>query len=160
MFFKDWTKYNSFELVMITLGCSIYAFSLDLVSIPSGLADGGLSGITLIIRHFFHINLGISTLFLNIPLILIGLRYLGKRMMAYTIYGTICLSLFLIIWSQQALIQPLPLRNDYYCHHWLQGYYQGWELVWFFVITELLVVVILLLGLAREVLDFLREKEF
>ena len=61
MFFKDWTKYNSFELIMITLGCSIYAFSLDLVSIPSGLADGGLSGITLIIRHFFHINLGIST---------------------------------------------------------------------------------------------------
>lgn len=112
MFFKDWTKYNGFELVMITLGCSIYAFSLDLVSIPSGLADGGLSGITLIIRHFFHINLGISTLFLNIPLILIGLCYLGKRMMAYTIYGTICLSLFLIIWSQQALIQPLPLRND------------------------------------------------
>ncbi|MGA3473114.1 YitT family protein, partial [Lactiplantibacillus plantarum] len=52
MFFKDWTKYNGFELVMITLGCSIYAFSLDLVSIPSGLADGGLSGITLIIRHF------------------------------------------------------------------------------------------------------------
>lgn len=112
MFFKDWTKYNSFELVMITLGCSIYAFSLDLISIPNGLADGGLSGITLIIRHFFHINLGISTLFLNIPLILIGLRYLGKRMMAYTIYGTICLSLFLIIWSQQPLIQPLPLRND------------------------------------------------
>ena len=111
MFFKDWTKYNSFELVMITFGCSIYAFSLDLISIPNGLADGGLSGITLIIRHFFHINLGISTLFLNIPLILIGLRYLGKRMMAYTIYGAICLS-FLIIWSKQALIQPLPLRND------------------------------------------------
>lgn len=107
-----WTKYNSLELLMITLGCAIYAFSLDMISIPNGLADGGLSGITLIIRYFFHINPGISTLILNIPLILIGFRYLGKRVMFYTLYGTVCLSLFLILWSHQTIIAPLPLRHD------------------------------------------------
>ncbi|MBL3531672.1 YitT family protein [Companilactobacillus zhachilii] len=107
-----WTKYNSLELLMITIGCAIYAFSLDMISIPNGLADGGLSGITLIIRYFFHINPGISTLILNIPLILIGFRYLGKRVMFYTLYGTVCLSLFLILWAHQSIIHPLPLKHD------------------------------------------------
>jgi uncharacterized membrane-anchored protein YitT (DUF2179 family) len=37
---------------MIALGSAIYAFSVDMVSIPNKLADGGLSGFTLIIRHF------------------------------------------------------------------------------------------------------------
>ena len=112
MNFKWWTKYNSLELLMITLGCAIYAFSLDMISIPNGLADGGLSGITLIIRYFLHINLGVSTLVLNIPLILIGFRFLGKRVMFYTLYGTLCLSLFLILWSHQTIIKPLPLKHD------------------------------------------------
>lgn len=109
---SPWTKYNSLEISMITLGCAIYAFSLDLVSIPNGLADGGLSGITLIIHYFFKINLGVSTFVLNIPLIIIGFHYLSRRVMAYTLYGTVCLSFFLILWSHQSVIHPLPLRND------------------------------------------------
>ncbi|WP_246005613.1 YitT family protein [Companilactobacillus insicii] len=90
----------------------MYAFSLDMISIPNGLADGGLSGITLIIRYFLNINLGVSTLVLNIPLILIGFRFLGKRVMFYTLYGTVCLSLFLMFWSHQTIIKPLPLHHD------------------------------------------------
>ncbi len=30
------------QLFFITLGCSIYAFSLDAISIPNKLADGGI----------------------------------------------------------------------------------------------------------------------
>lgn len=112
MSLKWWSKRNSLELLMITLGCAIYAFSLDMISIPNGLADGGLSGITLIIRYFLHINPGISTLILNIPLIIIGFRYLGKRVMFYTLYGTVCLSLFLLFWAHQKVIGPLPFRHD------------------------------------------------
>lgn len=60
------------QLFFITLGCSIYAFSLDAISIPNKLADGGISGIALLLRYWFHINPGLSTLLLNIPLINIG----------------------------------------------------------------------------------------
>lgn len=109
---KWWTRSNTIELLMITIGCAIYAFSLDMISVPNGLADGGLSGVTLIIRYFFNINLGVSTLVLNIPLILIGFRYLGKRIMFYTLYGAVCLSLFLMFWSHQSIIGPLPFKHD------------------------------------------------
>ena len=47
-----WTTSDTIDILMIALGSAIYAFSVDMVSIPNKLADGGLSGFTLIIRHF------------------------------------------------------------------------------------------------------------
>ncbi|MCT7893955.1 MAG: YitT family protein, partial [Lactobacillus iners] len=60
------------DLLFIALGASIYAFSLDAINIKNQLADGGISGVTLLLRYWFKINPGISTLVLNIPLIIIG----------------------------------------------------------------------------------------
>ena len=107
-----WTGRNTLDMVMITLGSAIYAFSLDMISIPNHLADGGLSGFTLIIRHFTGINPGISTFVLNIPLLIIGFKFLGKLAMLYTIWGTFCLSFFLSAWSYQTIIEQLPLHHD------------------------------------------------
>ncbi len=72
-------KHTLIEICMIALGCAIYGISLDMISVPNKLADGGISGISLILRHFWGINMGLSTLMLNIPLILIGYRFMGKR---------------------------------------------------------------------------------
>ena len=65
-------KRTCFKLIMIAIGCAIYALSLDMISVPNRLADGGISGIALLLRHFFNINMGFSTLLLNIPLIILG----------------------------------------------------------------------------------------
>lgn len=48
-----WTTSDTINILMIALGSAIYAFSVDMVSIPNKLADGGLSGFILIIRHFW-----------------------------------------------------------------------------------------------------------
>lgn len=40
------------DILMIALGCAISALSLDMISVPNKLADGGLSGISLLLRHF------------------------------------------------------------------------------------------------------------
>lgn len=116
------------ELTMIAIGCSIYALSIDMISIPNQLADGGLSGITLIIRYFWKINPGISTLILNIPLILLGWRYMGKRLLAYTIWGTLCLSFFLWIWRYLPIINQLNLEHDLFLSAALAGVLSGFGL--------------------------------
>lgn len=77
------------ELLMIMLGCAIYGLSLDMISVPNQLTDGGISGITLLLRHFWGINLGLSSLLLNIPLIFLGYRFMGKQLLTYTIWGTV-----------------------------------------------------------------------
>ena len=105
-------KHTLIEICMIALGCAIYGISLDMISVPNKLADGGISGISLILRHFWGINMGLSTLMLNIPLILIGYRFMGKRALAYTIWGTLCLSFFLWFWRSVPIIKQLDLEHD------------------------------------------------
>ncbi|WP_288556870.1 YitT family protein [uncultured Lactobacillus sp.] len=109
---KRINKATLIDLLMIALGCAIYGISLDMVSVPNKLADGGLSGISLILRHFWGINMGLSTLVLNIPLILLGYRFMGKRLLAYTIWGTVSLSFFLWFWRSIPIIKQLDLEHD------------------------------------------------
>ena len=109
---KRINKATFIDLLMIALGCAIYVISLDMISVPNKLADGGLSGISLILRHFWGINMGLSTLILNIPLILLGYRFMGKRLLAYTIWGTVSLSFFLWFWRSVPIIKQLDLEHD------------------------------------------------
>lgn len=121
-------KHTFFELFMIALGCAIYALSLDMISVPNQLADGGISGITLLLRHFWGINMGLSTLVLNIPLILLGYRYMGKRLLAYTIWGTVALSFFLWFWHLFPIITQLNLEHDLFLSAALAGTLSGFGL--------------------------------
>ncbi|WP_027825551.1 YitT family protein [Lactobacillus psittaci] len=113
------------ELIMIAIGCAIYGLSIDMISIPNQLTDGGLSGITLLIYHWWKINPGLSTLILNIPLILIGFRYLGRRLMIETIWGTICLSFFLSFWRLIPIINQFSLEHDLLLSAILAGLLSG-----------------------------------
>lgn len=94
------------DLFMIGIGCATMAFSLVVFNIANHLADGGISGITLIFRALFHIDPAYSTILINLPLLVVGWRFLGKQSLIYTIYGTIMLSLFLWIW------QRVPIAID------------------------------------------------
>ena len=116
------------ELLMITIGCAIYGLSLDMISVPNKLADGGLSGISLILHHFWGINMGLSTLVLNIPLILLGYRFMGKRLFAYTIWGTLCLSFFLWFWRLVPIISQFNLEHDLFLSAILAGSLSGFGL--------------------------------
>lgn len=124
-------KINSktiFELFMIALGCAIYGLSLDMISVPNKLADGGISGVALLLRHFFGINMGLSTLIMNIPLIILGYRFMGKRSLFYTIWGTACLSFFLSFWHLVPIISQLNLEHDLFLSAILAGIMSGFGL--------------------------------
>lgn len=122
---KILNKNTFFELFMIALGCAIYALSLDMISVPNKLADGGLSGIALLLRHFWGINMGLTTLVLNIPLIILGYRFMGKRLLAYTIWGTVALSFFLSFWRLVPIITQLNLEHDLFLSAALAGTLSG-----------------------------------
>ena len=112
------------QLLLIALGCSIYAFSLDMISIPNRLADGGISGIALLLRYWFKIDPGLSTLILNIPLLIIGYKFMGKKLLALTLWGTGCLSFFLWFWLHYSIIH-LNLNHDLFISAVLAGLFSG-----------------------------------
>lgn len=122
---KIFNRQTIIELIMIALGCAIYGLSLDMISVPNKLADGGISGISLLLRHVWGINMGLSTLVLNVPLILLGYRFMGKRALAYTIWGTLSLSFFLSFWRFVPIITQLNLEHDLFLSAALAGTLSG-----------------------------------
>ncbi|MGO2083586.1 YitT family protein [Vagococcus sp.] len=103
-------KQHVIDTLMIFIGTFIFAFGLVNFNIANNLAEGGLTGITLILYHLLGIEPSLSILVLNIPLILLGLKFLGKKALLYTFIGTISLSFNLWIWQTFAF--PVPLEND------------------------------------------------
>ena len=77
------------DVLFIVLGSCIYAFGLVTFNIANDLAEGGVTGITLILRALFHFNPAYTTLLINIPLLLIGGKILVKLSLYYTLIGTV-----------------------------------------------------------------------
>lgn len=92
-------KVRLIDILIFIIGTALYGWGLVNVNIPNHLAEGGVSGITLILKALFSINPAISTLVLNIPLLIIGLRLLGKRALLYSLIGILGLSFWLWFWQ-------------------------------------------------------------
>lgn len=75
------------------------------------MAEGGFTGITIILYHVFGISTAISNLFLNIPMLIIGYRQFSKKGFWLTIFGTCMLSVFLRLFETTGHIVP-ELPND------------------------------------------------
>lgn len=83
------------NIFFIILGAAIFSFGLVHFNIQHELAEGGFTGITLILLFAFKWDPAIMNLVLNIPMFIIGWKLLGKRVFIYTIIGTIAVSIFL-----------------------------------------------------------------
>lgn len=111
------------DLGMIALGTALYGWGLININIPNQLAEGGVSGITLILRALFGWNPAYTTLLLNVPLVFIGYRVLGRRSLIYTIWGISSLSFWLWLW--QVVPTPPALDHDMLIAGLLAGFVSG-----------------------------------
>lgn len=94
------------NIVMILIGALICASGVNYFTIPNQLAEGGVTGITLILKYLFDFSPAIMTMVINIPLFILGWRELGNMSMLYTILGTTAFSLFL--WLTEDIGMPVP----------------------------------------------------
>ena len=111
------------DILIIFLGTSIYSFGLVTFNIPNQLAEGGITGVTLIIYNLFHINPALSTLLLNIPLILIGLKIFGLQALVYTLVGTFSLSFNILFWQMMNI--TISVEHDLLIAALLAGIFGG-----------------------------------
>lgn len=120
---NDTRPISLIDLLMITIGCGIYALGFVKINIANRLAEGGVAGITLIIYHLFHIDPSLTTLLINIPLILIGWRFLGHRSLIYTVYGTVLLSFWIWVWQRTSF--TIDIQHDLFISGVLAGLIGG-----------------------------------
>ncbi|MHC8516569.1 YitT family protein [Sporosarcina sp. ITBMC105] len=88
------------NIFFIVLGAAIFSFGLVHFNIQHELAEGGFTGITLILLFAFKWDPAIMNLVLNIPMFLIGWKLLGRRAFIYTLIGTVAVSVFLKVFMK------------------------------------------------------------
>ncbi len=89
--FKQWIV----PLFMITVGAIVAAFALEEFLVPFTILDGGVVGISMIISQLSGIPLGVLTIALNIPFMIVGFKRLGIRFLIKAIYAMAVFSSFL-----------------------------------------------------------------
>ncbi len=83
------------DAALILAGTLIQAVSLRIFLIPANLASGGVSGLAQIIHYYTHWPIGLMVFLGNIPLFLLGWRYLGgSRFALRTAFAVVSFSFF------------------------------------------------------------------
>lgn len=87
--------------LLLTVGVLLLAVNLNLFLAPANIAPGGVSGTAIIINHLTGWPIGLTMLVLNIPLIGLGFRYLGRfRFLMGTLYAVLLYSFGVDILAQ------------------------------------------------------------
>ncbi len=82
------------EYVLTTLGLVITALGLVMFLIPNDIAAGGVSGLSMILKEFIPLPVGVWMYILNGILFLIAFLTIGFDFSAKTIYSTFVLNFF------------------------------------------------------------------
>ncbi|MDF2652085.1 MAG: rane protein [Paenibacillus sp.] len=92
----------------------IIAFGINYFNLANGLAEGGITGLALLLKYVLGWNPAWTNLLINIPLILIGWKMLGRICFIYTVVGMLSVSLFLWLFESFSMPMPDPLLASLY----------------------------------------------
>lgn len=111
------------NIFFIIIGAAIFSFGLVHFNIQNELAEGGFTGITLILLFAFNWDPAIMNLVLNIPMFIIGWKLLGKRVFIYTVIGTVAVSVFLKVFMIYQI--DIHLKDDLFLVALFAGVFIG-----------------------------------
>ena len=104
------------DYLIITLGLLCYTAGWCIFVIPNGIVGGGVSGIGAIVQYATNgaIPVSYTFFFVNLILLIIGVKTLGKAFGVKTVYAVIVASLLFRVLPEvipQAFIEELALEN-------------------------------------------------
>ncbi len=91
---------------MQALGSAVLAFGLSNIHAFSGVTEGGVLGLTLLLRHLIGLSPAVSNFVLTALCYLLGWRTLGRDFIAYSAISCIGYSVFYALFEQFAPIFP------------------------------------------------------
>lgn len=100
------------EFLLINLGLLLTAAGIHFFKVPNSFATGGVSGLAIVLLHFFpSISIGPIMLVINIILLIIGFALIGRTFGSKTFYSSVALSG--MVWLLDRIIpMTRPLTND------------------------------------------------
>ena len=97
------------DYFMIVVGLALYAFGFTAFILPEKVVSGGLAGVSSLVYFKFGIPVAITNYSLNVLLLLMAFRVVGRTFVIRTVFGFSMISLFF------GIMQPLfpqPFVNN------------------------------------------------
>lgn len=106
------------DYFIIALGCLLQAFAIRLFLVPAHLVSGGISGIAQLINFYTGWPIGMMMFIGNVPLFVLGWRYLGGPRFAFrTAFAVVAVSFFtdilLFVLPREGITKDLVLNTLY-----------------------------------------------
>lgn len=97
---KPDSKFNfALDFIFYTFGAAVYAFAATVFILPNSFAPGGITGISTILNHLFHLPVGVMIIVLNIPLFIWGWHKIGQSFLIKSAYCTVVTSVLIDVFS-------------------------------------------------------------
>ena len=97
-----------YNIFLISLGSIVFVIGMNSILIPNRLLGAGVSGVAIMVHYLFpSLDVGLAYFLLNIPLMILGWFFIGKRFMLYTTFGMGFFSLAAVV-----VKTPPVLIND------------------------------------------------
>lgn len=100
-----------FTIAVSLFGTFIYAVGVNAFYVPHHFLAGGLTGISMIVYYLTSFPIGMTNIILNIPILILSLRFMGKFYTVTTVFCTFMLSVFIDLTAGlsalEAIHQPL-----------------------------------------------------
>ncbi len=109
-FSKDNLWRSARDYFFITLGMAVYSFGFCGFILPEKVVIGGLTGIGTIVYLAWGVPVAITTYALNLTLLAIAYKIVGKQFVLGTIYGATMISLFIGIF--QPLLEGVTFTTE------------------------------------------------
>ncbi len=92
----DWREVFSIKsIIFIIIGSLCGVVAIKGFMIPNHLLDGGITGISILIHEIFHIEVYVPLVILNLPLIYMGYRKIGKIFAVHSLFAVLLLAVLL-----------------------------------------------------------------
>lgn len=111
------------HFLAVGLGTAIYAFGFVAFNMANHLAAGGVAGISLLLHFLANFDPSYSTMIINIPLLIIGYKFLGRKIFIFTVWGIVSLSLW--TWLFQRIPINFNIHHDMLVASLLAGVFAG-----------------------------------
>ena len=89
------TVFSLKSLFLKIIGVTCAVIAIKGFMIPNHFLDGGLLGISILIHEFYHIDVAIPLILLNLPFVYIGYKKFGKSFASHTLLSLVFLGIFL-----------------------------------------------------------------
>ncbi|RFP65194.1 YitT family protein [Hymenobacter lapidiphilus] len=94
---RRWWRRQITNALFLTMGVFCAGFGLESFLLPGGFLDGGVTGVSLLLRQIFGLPLPVLIIVLNVPFMIMAGRQLGRGVAVRTLLSVLGLAVVLAV---------------------------------------------------------------